>query len=132
MVDLPEGFRVMKFGNRIFMYSFSGCAIVITCLFMVADHSFTIQHTQSEIGRGAELTRLVALESRDLILINDRVSLLEAQLATLESSPKVAYIFTEKDGAILSHTFDRGVPRGLLDLTDSLYHDSLAMNQVED
>jgi hypothetical protein len=132
MVGLSKGVNIMKFRTRIFIYAFSITAIIIICLFWVTNQSFSRQHLKNELHRGVQLAKLVALESTDLILMNDRISLLNANQAVVESNPAAAYIFVEHDKEILSHSFERGVPKGLMDLTDFPVHSSFDMTPVED
>ncbi len=56
----------------------------------------------------------LSLQAADLVLINDRVSIQRLLESEVKGNPDIAYIFLARDGDILGHTFDRGVPEGLL------------------
>ncbi|MCG6533809.1 MAG: HAMP domain-containing protein, partial [Syntrophales bacterium LBB04] len=56
------------------------------------------------------LTHAVALEAADLILINDQVALQKMLDHQLRSNPSLSYLFVLKDGKVLAHTFQNGVP----------------------
>lgn len=59
---------------------------------------------------------LVALKSEDYILRNDRVELYEFCRSIIRVNPHIEYVFVQKQSEIMVHTFDKGIPRGLLNL----------------
>ena len=88
---------------------FSGLiiAVLVTRQYSAALH-------QAMMGQAGNMAHAVALDAADKILTNDLVGLqrmLEQQTA---SNPLVGYIFVIRDGQVLAHTFERGVPADLL------------------
>jgi PAS domain S-box-containing protein len=73
-------------------------------------------HMKTNIRFEKELALLVALKSEDYILQNDRVALYGFYQSIIDNNPYVEYIFVQKQDGVLVHTFDKGVPKGLLRL----------------
>jgi two-component system response regulator HydG len=69
---------------------------------------------ESAITQGEYLSRAVALEATNKILINDLISLQYLLNYQRESNPTLAYLFIVKDGQILAHTFSEGLPLNLI------------------
>ena len=69
---------------------------------------------ESAITQGEYLSRALALEATDKILINDLISLQNLLNYQVESHPALAYLFVIKDSQILAHTFSEGIPRNLI------------------
>ncbi|WP_161635153.1 sigma 54-interacting transcriptional regulator [Desulfovermiculus halophilus] len=57
----------------------------------------------------------LSLQVSDLILINDLVGLQKALTYHVQSHPNVEYAFVIRQGKVLAHTFEQGVPRNLID-----------------
>lgn len=70
---------------------------------------------KSMTAQAENLAHAVALEAADKILINDLVSLQKSLDHHLQSNPYIAYLFIYRDGRVLSHTFDNGIPAELID-----------------
>jgi transcriptional regulator with GAF, ATPase, and Fis domain len=70
---------------------------------------------KSMTAQAENLAHAVALEAADKILINDLVSLQKSLDHHLHSNPYIAYLFIYRDGRVLSHTFDNGIPAELID-----------------
>jgi methyl-accepting chemotaxis protein len=67
-------------------------------------------HSQAE-----NLAHSVALDAVDKVLLNDLVALQRLLDQQTQSNPTIAYIFVMRDGRVLAHTFERGVPVQLLE-----------------
>jgi len=65
-------------------------------------------------AQAENLAHGVALEAADKILINDLVALQKMLGSQARSHPNIAYLFVNKEGQVLAHTFEKGVPAGLL------------------
>jgi two-component system response regulator HydG len=65
-------------------------------------------------AQGENLAHAVALDAADKILINDLAALQKMLDHQLRSNPAIAYLFIFRDGRILAHTFEKGVPADLL------------------
>ena len=70
---------------------------------------------KSMTAQAENLAHAVALEAADKILINDLVSLQKSLDHHLHSNPYIAYLFIYRDGRVLAHTFDNGIPAELID-----------------
>ncbi|MBI5845401.1 MAG: sigma-54-dependent Fis family transcriptional regulator [Deltaproteobacteria bacterium] len=68
---------------------------------------------QSAITEALGLARNLALDAADKVLTNDMVALQKILDGQNRSHEAVSYLFVEKDGQILAHTFSKGVPDGL-------------------
>ena len=69
---------------------------------------------EAAIAQGEYISKAVALEAINKILINDLISLQNLLNYQRESNPAIAYLFIVKDSQILAHTFAEGLPRTLV------------------
>ena len=87
--------------------------------------SFLVSHHYSKsllaaLNAQAEyLTGAIALQAADMVLINDLVALQKMLDQQLNSNPSLSYLFIQKDGRILAHTFAAGIPVDLLKANES-------------
>ena len=88
-----------------------GSGVVISLL---ETKRFSKSLQESAVTQGEYLSRSVALEATNKILINDLISLQNLLNYQLESHPALAYLFVVKDSQILAHTFSEGIPRNLI------------------
>jgi len=65
-------------------------------------------------GQAENLAHAVALDATDKILINDLVALQRMLDQQLRSHSGLGYLLVLREGRVLAHTFDQGVPRELL------------------
>jgi two-component system response regulator HydG len=70
---------------------------------------------QEMMGQSENLAHGIALDAADRILINDLVGLQKMLDQQRRIQPALAYLFILKDGQVLAHTFDQGLPAGLLE-----------------
>ena len=92
-----------------------------TLISQIVTHRYSDSLIQEASTRAEKIAHKLALDAADKILINDLVALqklLDDQIAT---EPSVAYLFVTKEGKVLTHTFQHGVPVQLIDAnrTDS-------------
>ena len=66
-------------------------------------------------SQAENLAHSVALDAADKVLLNDLVALQRMLDQQTQSNPVLAYIFVMRDGRVLAHTFERGVPVQLLE-----------------
>ena len=71
---------------------------------------------EAAISHGEYISKAVALEATNKILINDLISLQNMLNYQRESNPSLAYLFITKDGRVLAHTFADGIPRNLIEI----------------
>jgi DNA-binding NtrC family response regulator/HAMP domain-containing protein len=69
---------------------------------------------QAMIGQVESSAQTIALDAADKILINDLVSLQKMLDQQIQSNADLGYILILRDGHVLAHTFDSGVPQELL------------------
>lgn len=70
---------------------------------------------QAMFSQAENLAHSVALDAADKVLLNDLVALQRMLDQQTQSNPLLAYIFVMRDGRVLAHTFERGVPVQLLE-----------------
>ena len=66
-------------------------------------------------AQAENLAHAMALDATDKILINDLVALQKMLDDKISSNPTVAYLFINRDGQLLAHTFTKGVPVDLIE-----------------
>ena len=69
---------------------------------------------QEMMGQSENLAHGIAMDAADRILINDLVGHQKMLDQQPRIHPALAYLFILKDGQVLAHTFDQGLPEGLL------------------
>lgn len=65
--------------------------------------------------RARGLARGLALQAADKVLINDLAALQKMLDHQIQGDASVSYLFLVRDGRVLAHTFERGVPTQLLE-----------------
>ncbi|MEM5789091.1 MAG: sigma 54-interacting transcriptional regulator, partial [Syntrophobacteraceae bacterium] len=98
-------------------------ALVICSGFMISllvTHIYSRGLSESMSAQARYLTHAVALQAADLVLINDSVSLQKLLDHLMRSNPSLSYLFIVRDGQVLAHTFDAGIPMELLDANEVL------------
>jgi len=71
---------------------------------------------EDSINVGKALVTAMALHIVDPLLINDFVALDNYSDEIMKANTEIAYIFIEKDGQVLLHTFREGFPKNLLNI----------------
>jgi len=94
-----------------------GSGLVISLL---ETNRFSKSLHQAARTQGEYLSRAVALEATNKILINDLIGLQNLLNHQLDSNPLVSYLFISKDGNVLAHTFTDGIPAQLIDFNSPL------------
>jgi methyl-accepting chemotaxis protein len=77
-------------------------------------HRYSVSLMEGAVAQAQNVAHKLALDATEEILINNLVGLqrlLEGQIA---AHPAVSYIFIMRDGQVLSHTFQAGVPVELI------------------
>jgi transcriptional regulator with GAF, ATPase, and Fis domain len=90
-----------------------GSGLIISLL---EANRFSESLRRAAITQGEYLSRAVALEATNKILINDLIGLQNLLNHQLHSNPSVSYLFVIKKGSILAHTFPDGIPMNLVTL----------------
>jgi DNA-binding NtrC family response regulator/HAMP domain-containing protein len=90
---------------------------LVIAVIVTQRYSATLQKTL--LDQTENLAHVLALEATDKILINDLVSLQKLLDQQVRTNPAIGYIFVLKDKRILAHTFEHGVPAGLIPANDA-------------
>jgi DNA-binding NtrC family response regulator/HAMP domain-containing protein len=85
---------------------------------------------QEMMGQSDNLAHSIAQAAADRILINDLVGLQKMLDQQRRINPALAYVFILKDGQVLAHTFDQGVPGGLVEVNRPVSMVQPAFRQV--
>ena len=88
-----------------------GSGLIISVL---ETNRFSKSLRQAARTQGEYLSRAVALEATNKVLINDLIGLQNLLNHQLHSNPSLSYLFIFKDDNILAHTFSDGIPRNLV------------------
>jgi len=83
-------------------------ALLVTQRYSAALH-------QAMVGQAGNLANAMALDATDKLLVNDLVGLQRMLDQQKRSHAALGYIFIVRDGRVLAHTFEHGIPVGLLD-----------------
>jgi len=85
---------------------------LVIALLVTQRHSAALRKVM--LGQAENLSHAMALEAADKVLINDLVALQRLLDQQIRGNPALGYAFVLKDGQVLAHTFDQGVPAGLI------------------
>jgi DNA-binding NtrC family response regulator/HAMP domain-containing protein len=85
---------------------------LVIALLVTSQYSAALR--QAMIGQVENAAQTIALDAADKILVNDLVSLQNMLDQQIQSNPALGYIMILRDGQVLAHTFDQGVPAQLL------------------
>ena len=89
-----------------------GSGLIIAFL---ATQQYSAALRRAMFSQAENLAHSVALDAADKVLLNDLVALQRMLDQQTQSNPMIAYIFVIRDGRVLAHTFERGVPIQLLE-----------------
>ena len=81
---------------------------------LLVTHRYNQTLFDSMVSQGQYLSKTVALETTDLILINDLVGLQKLLNIQQETITDIAYLFVIRDNQVLAHTFPEGFPVDLV------------------
>ena len=88
-----------------------GSGLIIAFL---ATQQYSAALRRTMFSQAENLAHTVALDAADKVLLNDLVALQRMLDQQTQSNPAIAYIFVMRDGRVLAHTFEQGVPVQLL------------------
>jgi DNA-binding NtrC family response regulator/HAMP domain-containing protein len=94
-----------------------GSGLIISLL---ETNRFSKSLYQAAMTQGEYLSRAVALEATNKILINDLIGLQHLLYDQLHSNPSMSYLFISKDDNVLAHTFSDGIPANLVNLNSPM------------
>jgi DNA-binding NtrC family response regulator/HAMP domain-containing protein len=104
---------------------FSGLIIA----FLVTQRYSAALH-KTMVGQAENLAHAVALDAADKILINDLVGLQRMLDQQTHSNALVGYVFVIREGQVLAHTFEQGVPADLLSANEPVAMDQPHLREI--
>jgi transcriptional regulator with GAF, ATPase, and Fis domain len=81
-------------------------------------------------AQAGNLAHAVALEAADKVLINDLVALQKMLDHQKHSNASIAYLFVQRNGQVIAHTFPDGIPAELLDANTLAPGDHMRFQKV--
>src|SRR5512141_2083289 len=72
------------------------------------------------VGQVENAAQTIALDAADKILVNDLVALQRMLDQQIQSNTALGYILILRDGQVLAHTFEHGVPAELPSANDTV------------
>ena len=105
--------RSLKF--RVFVSVFLLVLASGTLVGLLTAHYYWRGLREAMRAEASELAQRVALQAADKVLINDLVGVQRLLDSHQASNPKLGYLLLVRDGEVVGHTFDRGVPVALLE-----------------
>lgn len=108
-------------------------SIVVSCLLVAAlvTQRYSESLRDALFSRSRNTAESIALETVDLILINDLVALQKSIDQRIRSNPAIGYLFVIREGRVLAHSFQKGVPKGLLDINRPSGSDAPGFKDIE-
>ncbi len=106
----------MKFATKIFMHVFLLTAFIIIGFLLITHLWVSRHHMEESLNNAGELVRIAALKSEDYILRNELVDLHQFYKTIVKTNPYIDYIYALKNNEVLVYTFEKGVPKGLMQL----------------
>jgi transcriptional regulator with GAF, ATPase, and Fis domain len=85
---------------------------------------------ESLTAQAGNLAHAVALEAADKILINDLVALQKMLDHQKRSNASIAYLFVQRNGQVIAHTFPGGIPAELLDANTLAAGDQMRFQKI--
>ncbi|MFA5110343.1 MAG: sigma 54-interacting transcriptional regulator [Desulfobaccales bacterium] len=85
---------------------------------------------QEMMGQSEYLAHAIALDAADRIFINDLVGLQKMLDQQRRTHPGLAYLFILKDGHVIAHTFEKGMPASLLEVNQPISQVQPGFRQV--
>jgi DNA-binding NtrC family response regulator len=86
-----------------------------TVISQIITHRYSQSLLKETIARAQNIAHNLSLDAADKILINDLVALQKLLDDRMASEPGISYLFVIKNGQILAHTFDEGIPANLIE-----------------
>lgn len=82
--------------------------------------------TSQVLKRDVEIAKFLSNETKNLLLLDDKIALSILLHDNLDRLEDVQYLFIQgPEGNIISHTFSKGFPKGLLSFNSSVYPHSI-------
>ncbi|RJR40108.1 MAG: HAMP domain-containing protein [Deltaproteobacteria bacterium] len=82
------------------------------------------------VGQVEHAAQTIALDAADRILVNDLVALQRMLDQQIQSNTSLGYLMILRDGQVLAHTFERGVPAELPGANDTVSGDRPNLREI--
>jgi two-component system response regulator HydG len=108
----------MKTNSLAFKFLVLVCTVVLlsgSLIALIVTKYFGENLYRAIVEQSQNLAHAIALESTEKVFVNDRVALQKMLDHQIRSNKSIAYLFVSKDGKILAHTFQKGIPVELID-----------------
>ena len=86
--------------------------------FLVTRH-YSSALREAMVGQVENAAQTIALDAADKILVNDLVALQRMLDQQIQSNASLGYLVVFRDGRVIAHTFEHGVPEGLPGANDT-------------
>jgi PAS domain S-box-containing protein len=119
--DAARGIRAGGAGLRkkVFLRVFGLLALLIAAVCVTMSVFSLRDHRETTKSHFRAQAMFLADQAERLVLWDDRVALSALLSGLVDDQPMIAYAFVARDGRPYVHTFDKGVPKGLLNLHPS-------------
>jgi transcriptional regulator with GAF, ATPase, and Fis domain len=101
---------------------------LIIALLVTRQYSTALR--KAMIGQAENAAQTIALDAADKILVNDLVALQRMLDQQRQSNAALGYILILRDGQVLAHTFEHGVPGELLGANDTVSGERPRLREV--
>ena len=101
---------------------------LIIALLVTRQYSAALR--KAMIGQVENAAQTIALDAADKILVNDLVALQKMLDQQIQNNAALSYILIMRDGQILAHTFEHGVPRELLGANNTVSGERPKLREV--
>ncbi len=101
---------------------------LIIALWVTRQYSAALR--KAMVGQAENAAQTIALDAADKILVNDLVALQRMLDQQIQSNPALGYILILRDGRVLAHTFEHGVPAELLGANDTISGDRPRLREI--
>src|SRR5512137_682862 len=81
---------------------------------LLVTHQYSSALRKAMVGQVENAAQTIALDAADKILVNDLVALQRMLDQQIQSNKALGYLLILRDGQVLAHTFEHGVPADLL------------------
>lgn len=109
--------RSISIKTKLIFYISALFVFIGTLIYITLSNTLPQRVTAQILKRDAKLAEYIANDAKDNLLVNDNLSLSLLLHDNLDRLEDAKYLFVQApDGRVISHTFEKGVPRGLLSL----------------
>jgi two-component system response regulator HydG len=101
---------------------------IVIALLVTRQYSFALR--KAMVGQVENAAQTIALDAADKILVNDLVALQRMLDQQIQSNTALGYILIVRDGRVLAHTFEHGVPGELLGANDTIAGERPCLREI--